>query len=237
MDDKCIDFSDAGKRILSEGATKDLELFFVVAWSIWYNRNQKCFEDKTHPPNQIWYHARRLVLEHKEAIASIKGKHTPEDPKWIAPPLDFHKINVDGASLDDGRMSSVGVIIRNSKGDAVAAVSKTLLGQYTSLEIEFIALENGVLLAKKLELSQVIFKSNSLATIQSLQTLDFEGDLGHLCQGIINLMGSFRSWKFKHLKRDYNKVAHEPAPHNGCCQVWKGVSPPMVQHLIQRECI
>lgn len=157
MDDNCIDFSDAGKRILSEGATKDLELFFVVAWSIWYNRNQKCFEDKTHPPNQIWYHARRLVLEHKEAIASINGKHTPEDPKWIAPPLDFHKINVDGASLDDGRMSSVGVIIRNSKGDAVAAMSKTLLGQYTSLEIEFIALENGVLLAKELELSQVIF--------------------------------------------------------------------------------
>ena len=91
MDDNCIDFSDAAMRILSEGATKDLELFFAAAWSIWYNRNQKCFEDKTHPPNQTWYHARRLVLEHKEAIASINGKHTPEDPKWIAPPPDFHK--------------------------------------------------------------------------------------------------------------------------------------------------
>ena len=72
----------------------------------------------------------------------------------MAPPPKFHKINVDGASSDDGRMSSIGVIIRNSKGDADAALSKTLSGQYTSLETEFIALENGVLLAKELELSK-----------------------------------------------------------------------------------
>ena len=146
---------------------------------------------------------------------------------------------MDGALADDGRLLSIGVIIRNSKGGAIAALSKTLPGQYTSLETEIIALENGVLLAKELELSQVVFESDSLTAIQSLQALDFEGDLGHLCQGIINLMDSFRSWKFKQLKRDYNKVAYELAQYarrNAISQVWKGVSPPMVQHLIHLEC-
>ena len=44
-------------------------------------------------------------------------------------------------------------------------MSKTLPGQCTCLETEFIALENGVLLAKELELSQVIFESDSLTAI------------------------------------------------------------------------
>ncbi|KAK9994132.1 hypothetical protein SO802_023835 [Lithocarpus litseifolius] len=84
-----------------------------------------------------------------------------------------------------------------------------------------------------------ILESDSLIAIQSLQASETGGDLGHLCQGIINLMDSFRSWNFKHLKRDYIKVAHEltqHARHNGISQVWKGVSPPMVQHLNYLDC-
>ena len=152
----------------------------------------------------------------------------------------MHKINVGGASSNDGRRSSIGVVIRNCKGEAVVALSKMLPGQYTSLEIEFIALQEGVLLARELKLSQVIIESDSLIAIQSLQALNTEGGLGHLCQGIINLMDSFRCWIFKHLKRDYNKVTHDLAQnarHNGNSQVWKGVSPPMVQDLINLECI
>ena len=152
----------------------------------------------------------------------------------------MHKINVDGASSDDGRRSSIGVVIRNCKGEAVAALNKVLPGQYTSLETKFIALQEGVLLTRELKLSHVIIESDSLIAIQSLQALNIEGGVGHLCQGILNLIDSFRSWIFKHLKRDYNKVAHDLAQysrHNGISQVWKGVSPPMVQHLINLECI
>ena len=119
-------------------------------------------------------------------------------------------------------------------------INKVLPGQYTSLETEFIALQEGVLLARELKLSHVIIESDSLIAIQSLQALNIEGGVGHLCQGILNLIDSFRSWIFKHLKRDYNKVAHDLAQysrHNGISQVWKGVSPPMVQHLINLECI
>lgn len=51
LGDNYIDFSEAAIRILNEGATRDLELFIVAAWSIWYSRNQQCFEDKIHSPN------------------------------------------------------------------------------------------------------------------------------------------------------------------------------------------
>lgn len=132
-----------------------------------------------------------MISEHKEVFASINGKHAHEESRWMAPPLDFHKINVDGASSDDGRRSSIGVVIRNSSGEAVVALSKMLPGQYTSLETEFIEIQEGVLLAKELELHQVIIESDSLLAIKSLQALNTNGGLGHLCQGIINLMDSF----------------------------------------------
>ena len=32
-----------------EGTSQDIETFFLTAWSIWYNRNQKVFEDSCHP--------------------------------------------------------------------------------------------------------------------------------------------------------------------------------------------
>uniref|UniRef100_A0A7N2N343 RNase H type-1 domain-containing protein n=1 Tax=Quercus lobata TaxID=97700 RepID=A0A7N2N343_QUELO len=68
------------------------------------------------------------------------------------------KINVDGATSEIDRNSSVGVVIR----DAAAETS---------------------------------------------------GYLGHVYQGILSLLSSFSSWKIKHVKREYNRAAHELAQY------------------------
>ena len=60
----------------------------------------------------------------------------------------------------------------------------------------------------------------------------------HLIQGISENLKFFIVWKINHLKRDCNKVARALAQFAKCSgtnQVWKGVSPPMVQHLIQLD--
>lgn len=53
---------------------------------------------------------------------------------------------------------------------------------------------------------------------------------------IRSLLKSFSSWKVSHLKREYNRVAHELAKFAKCkgiSPVWKGIAPPFVQHLLQ----
>ena len=65
---------------------------------------------------------------------------------WKAPPPGVFKINVDGATSADGRLSSIGVFIRDGKGDTIAALCKSLPGQYSSEETEILVVENGVLL-------------------------------------------------------------------------------------------
>ena len=86
-----------------------------------------------------------------------------------------------------------------------------------------------------MELSQVMLESDALSAVHAINQGNTEGETGHLVEGILQTKASFSCCSFLHLKRDYNRVAHEPAQFakiNHCTQVWKGVSPPFVSHLI-----
>ena len=144
---------------------------------------------------------------------------------------------MDGATSEDGRPSCIGVIIRDSKSETIAAMCLSLPGQYSSLETETIAVEKGILLAKE-RLQHILLETDTLTVVQSLAAGDKRGSLGHFIQGISENLSFFSIWQINHLRRDCNKVAHELAQfakRSGTNQVWKGVSPPMVQHLLQLD--
>ena len=67
-------------------------------------------------------------------------------------------------------------------------------------------MEQGVLLAQEMELSNVIFETNVLLVIQAI-TQDLSGsEIGQLVQGIQFAKPSFNSCSSHHLKRDYNRM-------------------------------
>ena len=152
-----LEITDATLKFLNEGADQDLEIFFVTSRAIQYNRNQKVFEDVCNLAAQIWCITNTIRWEFKEVARLCLQRQNNEASGWRAPPSGMYKINVDGATSNDGRPSSVGVIIRDSKGKPVATLNKVLQGQYSGLESEIVALENGILLVKEMSLSQVIF--------------------------------------------------------------------------------
>ena len=55
---------------------------------------------------------------------------------------------MDGASSDDGKPSSIGVIIRDSNGHVAATMCKSLQACHPIKAVETIAIENGILLAQ-----------------------------------------------------------------------------------------
>lgn len=155
----------------------------------------------------------------------------------MAPPPGFFKVNVDGASSLDGLgTSSVGVIIRDDGGRVVAALSKALPLHYPATWTELFAMEQGVLLAQEMTLSKVIFESDAISVVQAISQDLCGRETGHLVQGIQLAKSSFLSCSFRHMKRDYNRAAHEPAQFamsSHASNVWKGVTPPFLVHLIQ----
>ena len=210
----------------------------MTAWFLWCSRNLKVFEAEVQTPDQIWSFARRFIQDYKVASNLCNCGTAFDIPKWRAPPEGMYKINVDGATSEDGRPSSIGVIIRDSRSETIAAMCLSLPGQYSSLETETIAVEKGVLLAKEMGLQHILLETDALIVVQSLAVGDKGGSLGHFIQGISENLSFFSGWQINHLSRDCNKVAHELAQFAKCSgtnQVWKGVSPPMVQHLIQLD--
>ena len=127
------------------------------------------------------------------------------------PPPGVFKINIDGATSENERNSSVGVVIRDATGTVHVACCKYLQGRYSVEEVEALAMEWRLILAKEQKISQIILESDSLTAVHSVIATETNGCLGHVYQGILSLLSSFSSWKIKHVKRDYNRAARELA--------------------------
>ena len=54
-------------NLLDKGTTHDLELFFIVAWTVWWNRNQATHDDMGTPRIQTWEIANRTLLDYTGA--------------------------------------------------------------------------------------------------------------------------------------------------------------------------
>ena len=101
-------------------------------------------------------------------------------------------------------MSSVGVVIQDSRGMDIAARSKVLNGSYDAEVTEALAVEEGILLAKEMEFHQIVVESNSVVVVEAINANNCNGDIGPVIQGTLELLRHFRRWKVRHLKRDYN---------------------------------
>ena len=222
------------------GTTRDLEIMVAMAWAIWYNRNQCVHESEKQAVGQIWDFASSLLLNYKEASKYFQLGPAFCEVSWKKPPMGVYKINVDGATSERGRKSSIGVIIRDFKGEAATGLCRLLNGNFSVLEMEMLAVEAGVLLAKELGLQQIIIESDSLLAVQSISANEVSGETGHIVQGILSIMDCFSSWQIRHVKRDSNRLAHELALYAKCkemSQVWEGCSPSIVRHLIHQDCL
>ena len=198
------------------------------------------FEFTCQFPQQIWNFAMGYLKDVQRNRRSQPLHRTIESRKWEAPPRGAFKINVDGATSEQGRNFGVGVVIRDSEGKVNAAWSKYLAGLFSVMEVEFLAFESGILLAEELKISNIIIESNALTTIQSVEKGEIGGCLGHLVYGIIHSLMDFNSWSLSHAKWNYNRVAHklaQEARRREESTVWKGTYPSMISHLIQNDCI
>ena len=132
------------------------------------------------------------------------------------------------------------MVIRDSKRKVKAAWSKYLVGLFSVMEVELLAIESSILLAKELKISNIIIEFDALIAIQSVKKGEIGGCLGHLVYGIIHCLMGFNSWSLSHVKRNYNRVAHElaqEARRREESKIWKGTYPSMISHLIQNDCI
>lgn len=174
------DIMDLAAQFIGEGKLSDLNLFFMVAWSIWGYRNQAIHNDTANLPSQVWESTRRALLDYKASRLNPLPTHPPACLHWAAPPPGFHKINVDGATDNEGGNSCIGVIIRDPSGATIGALSKVLPACLHAEVTEAYALHQGVLFALEMQIDHAIFEFDALSIILALSSRKAGSDLGHI---------------------------------------------------------
>ena len=107
----------------------EMELMVALCWSIWQSRNLLIFKSKREDSQSSVARAEAVV----QAYRRIQMPHMQESSRygdaaqkcWKPPPAGWFKANVDAAVKIDQQRTGLGIVIRNSKGNVVAAAMKT----------------------------------------------------------------------------------------------------------------
>ena len=110
------DFIDVVWEILSRRPEIDWELFAVIAWSLWNNRNLVRHGGKSKSLDLIVREVAAYTMEVRQIKEAQNGLASPIGQTWTPPKRGFYKINVDGAVFKELGCCGVGVVIRNEDG-------------------------------------------------------------------------------------------------------------------------
>lgn len=156
--------------ILEHG--KHPELFSMIAWTVWTQRNQ-IRTVQQHCTNDQLAQIAKERLEEYQAIrlaATIALLQSPSQRQtWQAPPAEVFKVNCDGAVFSETNKSGLGVVVWNNNGQVVVSLSQQLNQAYQPIEVEAMTAIGGLEFASELGLDRVIIKGDCSTVMTGLK--------------------------------------------------------------------
>ena len=123
-------------------------LFPFAIWSFWKHRNRVCFDNT---PSNLSLHNSCInqALEYFYYVWKIRKQNhlVTISVRWMKPPMDWLKLNTNGASLGNPGKAGGGGVIRDSSGKWVKGFSRSI-GVATSVMAECWAIRDRLTLAK-----------------------------------------------------------------------------------------
>ncbi len=129
---------------------------------------------------------------------------------------DFPKkviINGDGGSRGNPGPSASGFVIQDETGETVLETGGKFLGITTNNQAEYRSVLFALERAKELGVEEIEFRLDSLLVVNQMSGIYKvkNKDLFVVYEEIKKLISGFKSVKFKHVLREYNKLADAEA--------------------------
>ena len=135
-----------------------LAQFMAIAWNIWRNRNGIRPGEEPKKKENLILEASRFISEflavQDPPIPSVRRSQT----SWLPPEPSVYKANVDGAVFKNLSSAGMGVLIRDYKGQVVAALSQRFFAPLGPLEVEAKATEAALIFARDVGIQNIIFE-------------------------------------------------------------------------------
>ena len=196
-----------------EASSKLVESFAMVAWSIWERQNRIRERQKVWGVDEVCARASEMLKEFHGVHRKIPRLVVRSGDVWWKPPaLGLFKVNFDGAFFEEQACAGLGVVIRDSAGLVIGALSRKIRYPGSVDTVEALAARRAVVFAQELCLQAVEVEGDSLKVIQALVAAKPSRTLfGNVITDIHCLVASF-NYIFFHVKREGNKLAYAPFP-------------------------
>ncbi|XP_075641969.1 uncharacterized protein LOC142613491 [Castanea sativa] len=136
--------------------------------------------------------------------------------------------------------AGIGVVIRNSEGQVLAALSEQIVKPPTVEILELLAARRAVTFTAELGHAQFVCEGDSESVVNSLKGSGMENSRGgHLIRDIISQSNSFQSISFAHVGRQGNAVAHalaQRARQSFSSQIWLECVPLNIISFVLDDC-
>ena len=164
-----MDFRDLWLGVTNIEDQRLAERFAFVAWSIWHTRNASRLKTPCLPYSRLHQDSMERLQEYQAAQTIEEPADSPVQDqelhqvptKWRPPCNNFYKANFYGAVFQDLQKAGIGVVIRDSNGEVIGALSKSSFLPATVEDMEAIACRKAVSFARDLGLEKVVFEGDS----------------------------------------------------------------------------
>ena len=128
--------------------------------------------------------------------------------KWRPSSENVVKINFDGALFGESDYAVLGVVICNSEGVVLVALSEKIVKPQIVELVEILVARHVVLFSIETGFHNSVFEGDSTSIIKHLQDrLVSHSQGGHILKDIVSRLNSFQSCSFSHVGRQGNVVA------------------------------
>lgn len=190
----------------------ELRWFCTIAWAAWFCRNDKLNNNGVANPIQIAANFAKLVSDYVEyaqlVFTPAPGAARGSALGWNTPMEGHIKINSD-AHIAGGSGVGLGVVLRDSEGQIVAAGVRKLDARWGVEQTEVAAAKYGLQLAHRLGFPRVVLECDSMNVVRAIN--DRAAGFSPLMlfyEDIAKLKTSFESFSCNHVSRKCNTVAH-----------------------------
>ena len=165
--------------------------------------------------HQIALLSKKWVAEYQARQISpnpVPIRTQPSSCMWKPPPSSTFKINFDGAIFPMEKKSSIGVVIRDSRGLVIASCSKVVHQVLGASEVEAMAATWALSFAADVGVNWAVLEGDSLDVITGLRENRMVlVPYGLLLEDAMFLSQQFDELHYSHTKREGNSLAHSLA--------------------------
>ena len=145
------------------------EIFILIAWGIWNRRNAVRLSIAAQPLSRICSMAGSLLQEFLEVQEPELVPSVPAPMhQWHSPEQRIFEANFNAAVFKSCNLAGIGVIIRDSHGEAIGALTMPIPLSQTVAELEALACYRAVQFAMEIGIQRVIFEGDSAVVIKAI---------------------------------------------------------------------